>query len=143
MLARASAFGLLAAAALADSSGAHSGAIYFLLAAVPVLTIGALMAFGDLVEAREIEAKIVLAAQALLSLLTLALGIVIVGSNSGPLLEVPLPLLGASALGVCLGMFAVQALLGVVARVLVAVRRPVGLYVRAGEEFATAEHIGL
>jgi hypothetical protein len=59
------------------------------------------------------------------------------------LLEVSLPLLGVSALGVCLGLFAVQVLLGVVAKVLVAARRPAGLYVRAGEEFATAEHIGL
>jgi hypothetical protein len=143
MLARASAFGLLAAAALADSSGAHSGAFYFLLAAVPVLIVGELMVFGDLVEAREIESKIVLAAQAVLSLFTLALVLVIVGSSSGPLLEVSLPLLGVSALGVCLGLFAVQVLLGVVAKVLVAARRPVGLYVRAGEEFATAEHIGL
>jgi len=143
MLARASAFGLLAAAALADSSGAHSSAFYFLLAAVPVLIVGGLMAFGDLVEAREIEAKIVLAAQAVLSLLTLALVLVIVGSSSGPLLEVSLPLLGVSALGVCLGLFAVQVLLGVVAKVLVAARPSVGLYVRAGEEFATAEHIGL
>jgi len=142
MLARASAFGLLAAAALADSSGAHSGAFYFLLAAAPVLVMGGLMTFGDLTEAREIESKIVLAAQVLLSFLTLVLVIVIVGSNSGPLLEVSLPLLGASALGVCLGLFAVQALLGAVGRVLVAARRPVGLYVRAGEEFATAEHIG-
>ena len=143
MLARASAFGLLAAAALADSSGAHSGAFYFLLAAVPVLIVGELMVFGDLVEAREIESKIALAAQAFLSLLTLALVLVIVGSSSGPLLEVSLPLLGVSALGVCLGLFAVQVLLGMVARVLAVVRRPVGLYVRAGEEFATAEHIGL
>jgi hypothetical protein len=143
MLARASAFGLLAAAALADSSGAHSGAFYFLLAAVPVLIVGELMVFGDLVEAREIESKIVLAAQAVLSLLTLALVLVIVGSSAGPLLEVSLPLLGVSALGVCLGLFAVQVLLGMVARVLAVVRRPVGLYVRAGEEFATAEHIGL
>jgi uncharacterized membrane protein YcfT len=143
MLARASAFGLLAAAALADSSGAHSGAFYFLLAAVPVLIVGELMVFGDLVEAREIESKIALAAQAFLSLLTLALVLVIVGSSAGPLLEVSLPLLGVSALGVCLGLFAVQVLLGMVARVLAVVRRPVGLYVRAGEEFATAEHIGL
>jgi hypothetical protein len=76
-------------------------------------------------------------------LLTLALVLVIVGSSAGPLLEVSLPLLGVSALGVCLGLFAVQVLLGMVARVLAVVRRPVGLYVRAGEEFATAEHIGL
>ena len=143
MLARASAFGLLAAAALADSSGAHSGAFYFLLAAVPVLIVGELMVFGDLVEAREIESKIALAAQAFLSLLTLALVLVIVGSSAGPLLEVSLPLLSVSALGVCLGLFAVQVLLGMVARVLAVVRSPVGLYVRAGEEFATAEHIGL
>ncbi len=110
MLARASAFGLLAAAALADSSGAHSGAFFFLLAALPVLVVDGLMAFGDLTEARGIERKIVLAAQAFLSFLTLALAIIVVASGSGPLLEAPLPLIGASALGVCLGLFAVQAL---------------------------------
>jgi len=143
MLARASAFGLLAAAALADSSGAHPGAFFFLLAALPVLVVDGLMAFGDLTEARGIERKIVLATQAFLSFFMLALVIVVVASGSGPLLEVPLPLFGASALGVCLSLFGVQALLGVVGRVLVATRRPIGLYVRAGEEFATAEHIGL
>ena len=36
MLARSFAFLLLVAAALADSSGAHSGAFYFVLAAGPV-----------------------------------------------------------------------------------------------------------
>ncbi|MHB8060347.1 MAG: hypothetical protein ACYDHO_05905 [Gaiellaceae bacterium] len=143
MLARASAFGLLAAAVLADSSGAHSGAFYFLLAAVPVLVVGGLMTFGDLTEAREIESKIVLATQALLSFLMLALVIVVVGSSSGSLLEVSLPLIGASALGVCLGLFAVQAVLGLTGRVLASVRHPVGLYARAGEEFVTAEQIGL
>ncbi len=143
MLARASAFCLLATAALADSSGAHSAAFYFLLAAMPVIVIGALMLVGDLVETRELEATIVAGAQATLHVLTLALVIVVVGSGSGPLLEVPAPVIGASALGVCLGLLVAQALLGLVGRVLKAARRPTGLYVRAGEEFATAEHIGL
>lgn len=143
MLARASAFCLLAAAALADSSGAHSAAFYFLLAAVPVIAIGGLMLFGDFVETRARDGKIVAGAQAALHVLTLALVIVVIGSGSGPLLEVSVPVLGVSALGACLGLFAVQALLGLIGRVLVAARRPAGLYVRAGEEFATAEHIGL
>jgi hypothetical protein len=51
--------------------------------------------------------------------------------------------LGVSALGACLSIFIVQAVLGLTGRVLATARRPVGLYVRAGEEFATAEHIGL
>ena len=143
MLARAFAFFLLLAAALADSSGAHSGAFYFVLAAVPVIIVGELMTFGDLAETREREKKVVIGTEALLSLLALALVIVVIGSGSGPLLDVSLPPLGVSALGACLGIFVVQAVLGLTGRVLAAARRPVGLYVRAGEEFATAEHIGL
>lgn len=143
MLARSFAFVLLIAATLADSSGAHAGAFYFLLAAAPVIVVGALMAFGDLAEARGLEGKIVNGTQALLSFLALSLVIVVVGSGSGPLLDVTVPPLGVSALGACLGIFVVQAVLGVTGRVLATARRPVGLYVRAGEEFATAEHIRL
>ena len=143
MLARSFAFLLLIAAALADSSGAHSGAFYFVLAAVPVIVVGELMTFGDLAESRGLELKIVIGAQAFLSLLALALVIVVVGSGSGPLLYVTVPPLGVSALGACLSIFIVQAVLGLTGRVLATARRTAGLYVRAGEEFATAEHVGL
>ena len=143
MLARAFALALLVAASLADSSGAHSGGFYFVLAAVPVLVVGELITFGDLAESRGLEQKIVIGAQAFLSFLVLALVIVVVGSGSGPLLDVPVPLLGVSALGACLGIFFAQALLALIGKVLLTSRRPVGLYARAGEEFATAEHIGL
>jgi hypothetical protein len=143
MVVRTFALSLLIAAALADNSGAHSGAFFFLLAAVPVIGIGGLMAFGNLADTRELGGKIVAGAQALLSLFALALAIVVVGSGSGPLLDVTVPPLGVSALGACLGIFVVQAVLGVTSRVLTTMRRPVGLYVRAGEEFATAEHIRL
>jgi hypothetical protein len=143
MVARTFAFVLLIAASLADSSGARSGAFYFVLAAVPVIAVGGLMTFGDLAETRGLERKIVVAAQALLSFFALALVIVVVGSGSGPLLDVSVPPFGVSALGACLGIFVVQAALGLIGRVLATARRPVGLYVRAGEEFVTAEHIGL
>jgi len=144
MLARSFAFLLLLAAALADNSGAHSGAFYFLLAAVPVIAVGELMTFADLAESRAIERKIVIGAQAALTLVALALVIaVVLGSGSGPLLDVTVTPLAVSALGACLGIFVVQAVLGLVGRVLVTTRRSAGLYVRAGEEFATAEHIGL
>jgi hypothetical protein len=143
MLARSFAFLLLIAAALADSSGAHSGAFYFVLAAAPVIVVGELMTLGDLAEARGLERKIVIGAQAFLSFLALVLVGVVVGSGSGPLLDVTVPPLGVSALGACLSIFIVQAVLGLTGRVLATARRPVGLYVRAGEEFATAEHIGL
>jgi len=128
------------ASSLADSSGAHSAAFYFLLAAVPVIGVGGLMAFGNLVDTRELGGKIVGGAQALLSFLALALAIIVVGSNSGPLFDVPVPALGVSALGACLGVFAVQAVPGVIGRTL---HHPLQLYARAGEDFATAEHIGL
>ncbi|HEY5479258.1 MAG TPA: hypothetical protein VIJ84_06570 [Gaiellaceae bacterium] len=142
MLARSFAFLLLVAAALADNSGAHSGAFYFVLAAGPVIVVSGLMTFGDLAEARGLEREVVLGAQGILTFLTLAL-VVVVGSGPGPLLDAPMPVLGVSALGACLGIFVVQAVLGLVGRVLAAARHPVGLYARAGEEFATAEHIGL
>ena len=143
MLARSFALTLLIAASLADSSGAHSGGFYFLLAAVPVLVVGELITFGDLVESKGLERKIVIGAQSLLSFIALVLVIVVVGSGPGPLLEVTVPPIGVSALGACLGVFGIQFALGAVGRILASARRPVGLYVRAGEEFATAEHIGL
>jgi len=137
---RAFALCLVIASSLADSSGAHSAAFYFLLAAVPVIGVGGLMAFGNLVDTRELGGKIVGGAQALLSFLALALAIIVVGSNSGPLFDVPVPALGVSALGACLGVFTVQAVPGVIGRTL---HHPLQLYARAGEDFATAEHIGL
>ena len=143
MLARSFAFLLLVAAALADNSGAHSGAFYFVLAAGPVIVVSGLMTFGDLAEARGLELELVLGAQGILTLLALALVVVVVGSGSGPLLDASVPVLGVSALGACMGIFVVQVVLGLTGRVLAAARRPVGLYARAGEEFATAEHIGL
>jgi hypothetical protein len=143
MLARSFAFLLVVAAALADSSGAHSGAFYFLLAAGPVIVVSGLMTFGDLAEATGLEREIVLGAQGMLTFLALVLVVVVVGSGPGPLLDVSVPLLGVSALGACLGIFAVQAVLGSVGKVLASSRRRDGFYARAGEEFATAEHIGL
>jgi hypothetical protein len=140
MVVRAFALSLLIAASLADSSGAHSAAFLFLLAAVPVIGIGGLMAFGNLADASELDGKIVAGAQALLSFVALALAVIVVGSNSGPLFEVSVPILGVSALGACLGVFLVQAALGLVGRTL---HHQLQLYARAGEEFATAEHIGL
>lgn len=140
MVIRAFALCLVIASSLADSSGAHSAAFYFLLAAVPVIGVGGLMAFGNLVDTRELGGKIVGGAQALLSFLALALAIIVVGSNSGPLFDVPVPALGVSALGACLGVFAVQAVPGVIGRTL---HHPLQLYARAGEDFATAEHIRL
>jgi hypothetical protein len=140
MGARVTALSLLIAASLADGSSAHSAGFYFLLAAVPVTAIAGLMACGDLVEARGLGGKIVAGSQALLSFLALALVIVVVGSSSGPLLDVPVPALGISALGACLGVLAAQIAVGVVGRTH---RRPLQLYARAGEDFATAEHIGL
>lgn len=140
MVVRAFALSLLIAASLADSSGAHSAAFFFLLAAVPVIGMGGLMAIGNMADTREFAGRIVAGAQALLSFLALALAIVIIGSNSEPLFDVPVPALGVSALGACLGFFVAQAALGVVGKTL---HRSLQLYARAGEDFATAEHIGL
>jgi hypothetical protein len=143
MVARALAFFLLAAAALTDSSGAHAGAFYFLLAAVPAIAVGGLSALGELADIRGLEGKILGGVQAVLSFLALALAIVIAGSRSGPLFDVSVPGLSVSALGTIFGVFVFQAGLGLVPRTLRVPRRPRGLYVRAGEDFATAEHVGL
>jgi hypothetical protein len=125
---------------LADSSHADSAALYFLLAAVPAIGVGTLMAFGELADICDLAGRIVGVAQALLSVAALIFALTAIGSSSGSLLNVSVPGLGFSALGGCLGAFGFQAVLAVIDR---ARRHPPALYVRAGEDFVTAEHIGL
>jgi len=140
MVARVFAFVLLIAASLADGSGARSAGFYFLLAAVPTIGMGGLMALGELAEARTLTIKAFAATQALFSFAALALAMIVVGSSSGSLFDVSAPGIGLPALAVCLGMLALQAALAPTGNLL---RHTPELYARAGEDFVTAEHIGL
>ena len=140
MVARTFALCLVIASSLADNSGARSAGFYFLLAAVPAIGMGGLMALGELADTRTLTAKAFAATQALFSFAALALALIAVGSSSGSLFDVAAPGIGLPALAVCLGLLALQAALVPTGSLL---RSTPELYARAGEDFATAEHIGL
>jgi len=140
VVARTFALCLVIAASLVDNSGASSAAFYFLLAAVPAIGIGGLMALGELADARTLMAKAFGATQAFFSFAALALAMIAVGSSSGALFDVVAPGIGLPALAVCLGLLTLQAALAPTGSLL---RSTPELYARAGEDFATAEHIGL
>lgn len=138
VVARAFALCLVIASSLADNSGAGAAAFYFLLAAVPAIGMGGLMALGELVDARTLTAKAFAATQALFSLAALTLAIVAVGSSSGSLFDVAAPGTGLPALALCLALLVLQAALAPTGGLL---RSTPELFARAGEDFATAEHI--
>ena len=138
VVARVFALCFVIASALADNSGARSAAFYFLLAAVPAIGMGGLMALGELVDACTLTAKAFGATQALFSFVALALAMIVVGSSSGSLFDVIAPGISLPALAVCLAMLALQAALVPTGNLL---RRAPALYARAGEDFATAEHV--
>ena len=140
MVARTFALCLVIASSLADNSGARSAGFYFLLAAVPAIGMGGLMALGEFADARTLIAKAFAVTQALFSFAALALAMIAAGSSSGSLFDVAAPGVGLPALAVCLGMLALQAALVPTGSLL---GRTSELYARAGEDFATAEHIGL
>ncbi len=140
MVARALALCLVIASSLADHSGARSAGFYFLLAAVPAIGMGGLMALGELADARALAVKAFAATQALFSFAALALTLIVVGSSSGSLFDVVAPGVDLPALAVCLGLLALQAALVPTGGLL---RSTLEFYARAGEDFATAEHIGL
>lgn len=138
MVARAFALCLVIASSLADNSGAGSAAFYFLLAAVPAIGMGGLMALGELVDARTLTAKAFGATQALFSFAAMALAVIAAGSSSGSLFDVVAPGTGLPALALCLTLLALQAALAPAGSPF---RHTPELYARAGEDFATAEHI--
>jgi hypothetical protein len=98
--------GLLAvAAAVADSSGGHTFALYALLGALPFAAVAALTSFGDYLEQRD---DAVLGVQALLwgvAVLLLVLSCAVRSQSVG------VPPLAVSALVACLGVFAVKVVL--------------------------------
>jgi hypothetical protein len=98
---------LAVAAAGADSWGAHTLALYLLLAAVPFAAVAALSSFGDVLDARH---DAVLALQSLLwgvALVLLVLSCAIRSQSLG------VPPVADSALVACLGVFAVKAVVAV------------------------------
>jgi hypothetical protein len=96
------------------------------------------MALGELTEVRTLTAKAFAATQALFSFAALALAMIVVGSSSGSLFDVTAPGIGLPALAICLGLLTLQAALAPTGSLL---RSTPELYARAGEDFATAEHI--
>ena len=95
---------LVAAAALADSRGAHGLALDALLAAVPFAAVAAIAAFGGYLDRRD---DAVGALQALLWAIALVLLVISCEARSNALRGVP-PL-AVSSLVACLGTFAIMA----------------------------------
>ena len=101
--------GLVVGAAAADGAGAHGLAFYALLAAVPAAAVAALDAFGDwLAEAGS-------GLHAVLWGIVLALTVTGAAVRAPLLAEGTVPALGRSAVVACLGVFCLQALIGLVA----------------------------
>lgn len=100
--------GLVALAALADSASLHGLAFDALAVAVPVAAVAALTAFGDVLGRADADpfARV----QAFLTATTLAL-VVLAAAVRAPFVAAgDVPALGITAVGVCLAVFAVQAL---------------------------------
>jgi len=96
---------LAVAAAVADRHGSHSLAFDALLGAVPFAAVSAIVAFGDYLERREDP---LVALQALLWGLALALLVLSCAARSPATAAHTLPPLGWSALVASLGVFALK-----------------------------------
>ena len=93
---------LVLTSALCDLVGAPIVSFYLMLAAVPIVAVGALLSFGELLDARAVEP--VEPAAALDALLYgVALLVLVTGAAAGSMIF---------ALSGCLAVFGVQALLG-------------------------------
>jgi hypothetical protein len=114
VIARALAACLIVLAALADASGAHSAAFYLLLAAIPLAGVAALVALGELIDAAGPEDRVLGGVQVLLSFLIVLFALVAAASSSQALVDGNVGGTGVSALVVCLGLFALQAVVAVV-----------------------------
>jgi hypothetical protein len=96
--------GLVAIAALADSSGAHSLALDALLLAVPFAAVAALLSFGEYLDS---ESSSTAGLQALLWAVSVVLLVLSCAVRRHSLHTVP-PL-AVSSVFMCLGIFAVKA----------------------------------
>jgi hypothetical protein len=106
---RVASMSLVVGAALADAAGRHSLAYWTLVAAVPVVAVAALSAFGDVLEGTAAAPR----DRALAVLAGLALPFVLLGAASrAPLLDgAAPPAIGLTAVVAALVIFAAQALL--------------------------------
>src|SRR5688572_33291971 len=108
MTLRLASVGLVLGAALADATGHHALAYYFLVTAVPVVAVAALSALGDVLDGTAAEPH----DRGVAMLSALALPFVLLGTAvRAPLLsDGPPPAIGVTAIGMALAIFAVQAL---------------------------------
>ena len=108
MTLRLASVGLVLGAALADVSGHHAIAYYFLVTAVPVVAVAALSGLGDVLDGSAAEPH----DRGIAMLSALALPFVLLGTAvRAPLLaEGPPPAIGVTAVVVTLAIFALQAL---------------------------------
>jgi len=113
---RIAAIALTVAAAAADSSGSHAAAYYLLLGAVPVTTVAALAALGDLVEAG-LPVRPLSLTQTIISLCIAGLIVVTTAARSGGLLSGHVPRVAFSALVGSLLLYVLQGALAGLAEV--------------------------
>jgi len=108
MVLRLASVGLVLGAALADATGHHALAYYFLVTAVPVVAVAALSALGDVLDGSAAEPH----DRGIAMLSALALPFVLLGTAvRAPLLtEGPPPVIGVTAVMMALAIFAIQAL---------------------------------
>jgi len=108
MTLRLASVGLVLGAALADATGHHALAYYFLVTAVPVVAVAALSALGDVLDGSAAEPH----DRGIAMLSALALPFVLLGTAvRAPLLaEGPPPVIGVTAVMLALAIFAIQAL---------------------------------
>src|SRR5258706_9332299 len=99
---------LVAIAALADSAGAHSLALYTLLLAVPFASVAALVSFGEYLDS---ESNSTARLQTLLWAVSVVLLVLSCAVRRHALHTVP-PL-AVSSMFMCLGIFAVKATIAV------------------------------
>ena len=100
--------GLVMIAAVADSTGAHSFALYALLLAVPFAAVAALLSFGEYLDS---ESSSVAALQALLWAASVVLLVLSCAVRRHAIHTVP-PL-AVSSMFMCLGIFGVKATIAV------------------------------
>jgi hypothetical protein len=108
MTLRLASVGLVLGAALADATGHHALAYYFLVTAVPVVAVAALSGLGDVLDGSASEPH----DRGIAMLSALVLPFVLLGTAvRAPLLEEgPPPTIGVTAIMMALAIFAVQAL---------------------------------
>lgn len=115
MARRAVPVGLLFVAALAESFGRHDLVFYALLAAVPFAAVAALSALGDVLDVpRPFEDDPVAALQMLLWAAAVGLIVLATSSRASVLEGDPVGALGRSALMMCIGVLALEAVLALV-----------------------------